>query len=981
MILVVGIGLLLASGESTHAEVIVVEPGGSKAVPASSPSTPSKPSSNNNSGEKKPNGDDKKGETKEGDGTLKVIKRADRVSEKGAKTQLDVSPNEEGKLRFNFEGQPWPEVLEWLAEVSELSLDWQELPGDLLNLKTQRFYTVEETQDLINRHLLTRGYTMLKQGEMLTVSKISSIDVGLVPRVEPEELAERMPHEFVKVSFPLDWIIAEKAAKELEPMKSPNGKLTALTTTNRLEAMDAVINLREIHRVLNDEQSTDTKEDSLVREFKLEHVRANEIIELVEGMLGIESNRRAMSSRGGGNVNNFMVQQFMQQLQRMQQQQRGNNNNNADGGANFEPRLVVNTRENSILAHAPPDKMEIIAQTIEAIDVPSKREDHILQNLDRMKVYRLSTLDPEPLVQILNEMGDLSPETRIQTDDDNTSLIVYGPLVDHVTIQSLVDKLDGSTRSFEVIQLRRLRADAVAGTIKYMLGVNDEDDSKSSRRSSYYSYYSYGYGGSNEDKDDKRPFRVDADIDNNRLLIWANDSELEEVTNLLIKMGEVPVGQNKQTVRVLDLASEEDAEKVLESLRRMWPTMEPNELKIQPVPQLKNPTEQSPNPDTDKPRETETLEAEKPLKTEQNLPTSLLEARASFAPRENVLLAQLDRSEIEKFLNPGASGDNSRRRSSEPPPIIIQRGPNGQLILSSPDTTALDRLEDVVSQITPQQPDFHIFKLKNSSTWAFGIELMLEEFFEEEEEDDSYYDPWYGYSYSRGSEKSQQGYSLSRRKPLKFISDEDSHTILVQGATPEQLTIIKDLIDVYDQPTSRDPQAVRKTAIFQIKYSRAETIAETVKSVYRDLLSENDPALQKNNNNQQGQGTQTEVRRYTYVYGNEEEGEDRQAPIRFKGLLSVGVDPVSNTIVVSAAEGLVENIQALIERLDEAAAPSNSIQVIQIDSKMNTLLMQERLNRLLNSKAQQNQQGPKVSRSNTGDPQQNNQPQNAQPVQ
>ena len=35
-------------------------------------------------------------------------------------------------------------------------------------------------------------------------------------------------------------------------------------------------------------------------------------------------------------------------------------------------------------------------------------------------------------------------------------------------------------------------------------------------------------------------FRVTADIENNRLLLWANDDELGEVKNLLQQLGEVP---------------------------------------------------------------------------------------------------------------------------------------------------------------------------------------------------------------------------------------------------------------------------------------------------------------------------------------------------------------------------------------------------------------------------------------------------------
>ena len=105
--------------------------------------------------------------------------------------ELKVRPDEKGRVRFNFNGQPWPAVLEWLAQISGMSLDWQELPGDYLNLTTQRSYTIEEARDLINRHLLARGFTLLCQGELLTVANIKKLDPSLVPRVEPRELERR----------------------------------------------------------------------------------------------------------------------------------------------------------------------------------------------------------------------------------------------------------------------------------------------------------------------------------------------------------------------------------------------------------------------------------------------------------------------------------------------------------------------------------------------------------------------------------------------------------------------------------------------------------------------------------------------------------------------------------------------------------------------------------------------------------------------
>jgi hypothetical protein len=116
-------------------------------------------------------------------------------------------------------------------------------------------------------------------------------------------------------------------------------------------------------------------------------------------------------------------------------------------------------------------------------------------------------------------------------------------------IQAVMEGLDGTGRQFEVVWLRRLPADAVAETLrKLMVGQQEEkkDDD------SYPYYFSFRRAQSQEQQPDKG-FRVDADIENNRLLLWANDAELKEVRKLLAKLGEI-AGEtgNPHTVRSLE---------------------------------------------------------------------------------------------------------------------------------------------------------------------------------------------------------------------------------------------------------------------------------------------------------------------------------------------------------------------------------------------------------------------------------------------
>ncbi len=176
----------------------------------------------------------------------KVIRRDESKDEESDPDELKAMVGEDGRVAFQFRNQPWVELVQWLAEISDQPLDWLELPADRVNMRSPGRYTVAETRDLFNRHLLARGYTMLE------------IDGGLTDRQNCHDQSRDratcrtsmncstlQPHTFVRTSLDVGWLSAEKLAEELKPMISGNGKLTALKTTNRIEAMDAAVNLAQ----------------------------------------------------------------------------------------------------------------------------------------------------------------------------------------------------------------------------------------------------------------------------------------------------------------------------------------------------------------------------------------------------------------------------------------------------------------------------------------------------------------------------------------------------------------------------------------------------------------------------------------------------------------------------------------------------------------------------------------------------------------
>jgi hypothetical protein len=87
---------------------------------------------------------------------------------------------------------------------------------------------------------------------------------------------------------------------------------------------------------------------------------------------------------------------------------------------------------------------------------------------------------------------------------------------------------------------------------------------------------------------------------------------------------------------------------------------------------------------------------------------------------------------------------------------------------------------------------------------------------------------------------------------------------------------------------------------------------------------------------------------------NKDGGEDEE-PIRFKGLLSMGIDDTSNTLVVSSTGSLMDTVGELIEELDDAADSSAVVQVIKVDKSVDLGLIKQRLDELMGASKEKNQ--------------------------
>lgn len=863
-------------------------------------------------GDKKPD-DGKKDKKDEGGGGATVKRPTEKPKDAAdiAKVAPD-KPDKDGMVQFEFRGQPWLDVLEWYAGVAGKSFDWQELPGDFLNVSTHRPYTLEETRDLLNSLLAARGYTMVLRGDVLSVVKIDKIDPSFVPRVEPDALDDYPPHDIVRTRFPLPADMEPaKAMEDAKLLLNPTAKVTPLLATRQLQIIDSVGNLRDVRDLLNGELLK-AAEDVRPRPFVIQYRRADYIADQVMIVLGLDPAARK-------NPMELQLEQQRMQLM-MQMQQRGTDISKMlkqDGPKVF---IAVDKQRNVMLVNAPEPEMKIIDRTVQQFDVPESGVAAAEVSPGATPVLTMEkypTESTDAVVTALKEIGTLHPLTQLQSDSRADVIFAYATAADHETIKRMISKLDGGGRSGYVIPLnKQMPADQAAGTIQALL-VGEEKKEEDNSRSRYFGYYDY-YGGNNRDNDDETAFRIQADIENNRLLIWANEAEYKEVYTLLETLGAVSTGKNRlDRLRVLEAGTPEETAKLLERLKQTWGGENRLEIDASAAPAEKPAPAAKPPAADATPAKAEPAEAEN-------------RDKLTLSPRPRMWLAQFAEGAPAAAPTddaPAADAPQEQPAATKAaPPVKVTVTEDGRMLLSSDDPEALDQLEDLIAELAPPQKEFEPFFLSNSD--AYDVWWNLKDYFEDElkGQTEATYTPWGDY---QGRKKVDSGpTSLGRRRLLRFIYDTPTNSIVVQNASEAQLAIIRELIKIYDKPIGEDSVVKRRTEVIQVQYSQAAPIAAALKEVYRDLLSSKDKEFQSRDGQQRSSRTET----YYRFYGGGDDGDKKSSPVKvaFEGALSIGIDEISNTLLISAEETVFEKVKELITELDQRAMPKTVVQVRQV---------------------------------------------------
>jgi type II secretory pathway component GspD/PulD (secretin) len=190
------------------------------------------------------------------------------------------------RIVLNFQNAPWEVVLKRFADEAGLALQWDALPPSTFSYNDPRGHTLIEAIDLFNGFLYSSGYLLIRNRDLLSVVKFSPespIPTQMLPLVSPFDLNKYGRNEFLSIEVPLTTLDPVTAAKEVQGLLSPQGRVIPLSSAQRIVVTDFGGNLQQLFEMLWEQETDPANQPQLI--FRLKNIPATEAAKAINEYL------------------------------------------------------------------------------------------------------------------------------------------------------------------------------------------------------------------------------------------------------------------------------------------------------------------------------------------------------------------------------------------------------------------------------------------------------------------------------------------------------------------------------------------------------------------------------------------------------------------------------------------------------------------------------------------------------------------------
>ena len=326
-----------------------------------------------------------------------------------------VMGTNENDINMNFRNAPLEMVLNYLSDAAGFIIVMDTRVNGNVSI-VGKHLTKDESVDLLNSVLNKNGYAAIRDGRALTIVDKNDAKTREIPvRTGSEPAAIPKNAEIVTQIIPIRFVEARQLVSDLTSFVSPQATVVANEAGNSIVITDTQQNIRhlaEIIRAIDDSAEAETE----IHVFQLKHASPADVASELASIFPSSSSGGTTQSPtrfggGGGGRGGFMAALM------------GGGGGNANSGSNdrikkaTQVTAVADSRIQAVIVTAPKDLMVQIAGMMDALDVPSTRDQKVF-------VFHMNNGDPQQAAQVLQTMFQSSSGSRSGSSSSANSALM-----------------------------------------------------------------------------------------------------------------------------------------------------------------------------------------------------------------------------------------------------------------------------------------------------------------------------------------------------------------------------------------------------------------------------------------------------------------------------------------------------------------------------------------------------------------------------
>lgn len=818
-------------------------------------------------------------------------------------------PVEQVRLDMNFRGQPWPDVIRWLAEQADLSVQSDIVPPGAFNYHDRsKTYSITEALDVMNASLLSSGHVLFRTGRMLTCVNFEEQEISkeylkeIADRVDDQQLLSRGGYEPVQHYFSLSRLDPEEVKPEVESLLSVFGSVVSIPSTGELIVTDMARNVRSIANMIKRAEDPNSTRGASIQTFLLKHINAVEVLEVARPLLELEE---------GANTSDDI-------------------------------RISYDTFGTRIYAKGDADKIQNLRDLITQMDVPPEESENITYEKTEIRRHKVVGTDMQLAYEIVSQMLAGAPDVRLAQDAVAKQLVLQARPSEHEMVKKTLADLAGETSDFTVIQLEKLDVQTAIAAVKKFFNLPDTSDGE-----------------------DGSPV-IDGFSLQRQLLVKGSASQVAQIRRFLEDLESNYAQTTNEKVISIPLTGRA-AEKALQQALQLWESQNnPNRIRFF------NPGESSGAGLKQKSFAPNTGESGATNLRRNSSGEFFRSGQVGSAvriPAGKLTLAPQEGSASDR-PSEGSAATNQTAPQGNAPEIVVMQGPGG-LVITSDDEDALARFRETMQLFIDQNAygssEPTVIFLKNIK--AVAAKELLETVLSGTASSGGGGGGLLGDMASGmlggmgggmfGAMLGGGGDLLSSSEGMASgdytITADPRLNALIVKASPTDMNLIEQLLEVIDLVES--PIAIEtrgQVELIPVVTQDVDKVVNMIKQLFGDRIEGNSSAGRGGGGGGGGQPNPADIIN-ALRGGGGRGGRGGASSELAEAKIGISSDPETNMLIVMAQPQDIAEIRALVDAIDRAGeADPEEIVTASLDGAISAGILKEGLTRMLGPQAQTN---------------------------